>query len=173
MVLGRGGFGRIKTRNWILYLTIPNDNCDIYRVCGAYGVCNTKTVPACSCLDNFDPTPGWDGGDFSSGCIRRTPLNCQEGDGFLKYSGVKLPDTEHALANSTLSLQECRVACATNCSCTAYAPLDISNGGTGCLCWFGDLVNMRVIHPGQDIYIRMAKSELGIDIITLFVCVFF
>ncbi|XP_047965113.1 G-type lectin S-receptor-like serine/threonine-protein kinase At4g27290 [Salvia hispanica] len=145
-----------ETRSWILYLTIPSDNCDIYRVCGAYGVCNTKTTPDCSCLDNFE-----DGGDSSNGCTRRTALNCQEGDGFLKYSGVKLPDTERAMANATMSLQECRVACATNCSCTAYASLDISNGETGCLRWFGDLVDMRDISPGQDIYIRMAKSELG------------
>lgn len=150
-----------QTRKWILYLTIPNDICDIYGACGAYGVYNTKTTPSCSCLDNFEPTPGWDGGDFSSGCIRRTPLNCHEGDGFLKYSGVQLPDTEHALANSTMSLQECRVACTTNFSCTAYASLNISHGETGCLRWFGDLVYMRYISPRQDVYIRMAKSELG------------
>ncbi|KAG6385518.1 hypothetical protein SASPL_154354 [Salvia splendens] len=145
-----------QTQSWILYLTIPSDNCDIYRVCGANGVCNTRTTPDCSCLDNFK-----DGGDSSDGCIRRTALNCQEGDGFLKYTGIKLPDTERALANATMRLQECRVACATNCSCTAYASLDISNGETGCLRWFGDLVDMRDISPGQDIYIRMAKSELG------------
>ncbi|XP_057790527.1 G-type lectin S-receptor-like serine/threonine-protein kinase At4g27290 isoform X2 [Salvia miltiorrhiza] len=151
-----------QTRNWILYLTIPTDNCDIYKVCGAYGICNTKTTPDCSCLNKFEPSDpqGWDGGDFSNGCIRRTPLNCKDDYGFLKYSGVKLPDTERSWSNASMSLEECKVACSKNCSCTAYATLDISNGEHGCLLWFGDLVDMREISPGQDIYVRMAKSEL-------------
>ncbi|XP_057791076.1 G-type lectin S-receptor-like serine/threonine-protein kinase At4g27290 [Salvia miltiorrhiza] len=165
-----------QTQIWLLYHTIPTDNCDIYSVCGAYGVCNTKTSPYCSCLNKFEPNDprGWGGDDFSNGCIRRTPLHCQDGDVFLKYSGVKLPDTERSWSNASMSLQECKVACSKNCSCTAYASLNISNGESGCLLWFSELVNMREISPGQDIYIRMAKSELdsgsrkrGILIVTL------
>ncbi|KAL1567079.1 hypothetical protein AAHA92_02599 [Salvia divinorum] len=151
-----------QTQNWLLYHTIPTDNCDIYSVCGAYGVCNTKTSPYCTCLNKLEPNDprGWGADDFSIGCGRRTPLNCQEGDGFLKYSGVKLPDTEHSWSNASMSLEECKIACSKNCSCTAYASLNISNGESGCLLWFGELANMREISPGQDIYIRMAKSEL-------------
>ncbi|XP_057790528.1 G-type lectin S-receptor-like serine/threonine-protein kinase At4g27290 [Salvia miltiorrhiza] len=150
------------TQNWKLYLTIPIDSCDIYQTCGAYGSCNIKTTPACACLSKFQPRDdrGWGNGDFSNGCIRRTPLNCQDGDVFIKYSGIKLPDTERSWYNASMSLQECKVTCLKNCSCTAYAALDISNGEHGCLLWFGELVDIREISPGQTIYIRMAKSEL-------------
>ncbi|XP_057790518.1 G-type lectin S-receptor-like serine/threonine-protein kinase At4g27290 isoform X1 [Salvia miltiorrhiza] len=153
-----------QTQNWMLYLTFPIDNCDIYKVCGAHGVCSAATSPDCSCLNKFKPSnpQGWDGGDFSDGCIRRTPLNCEDGDVFLKYSGIKLPDSVGSWYNASMNLEECKVACAINCSCTAYASLNISNGESGCLLWFGDLVNMRQqITPGLDIHIRMAKSELG------------
>ncbi|XP_047965114.1 G-type lectin S-receptor-like serine/threonine-protein kinase At4g27290 [Salvia hispanica] len=152
-----------QTKSWKPYVAFPIDNCDSYKLCGAHGICSTRTSPDCSCLDKFMPTDpqGWNAGNFSNGCIRRTTLNCEDGDGFLKYSGVKLPDTEGSWYNASMSLQECRVSCAKNCSCTAYASLNISNGESGCLLWFGELVNMREISPGQDIYIRMARSELG------------
>jgi hypothetical protein len=49
-----------------------------------------------------------------------------------------------------------------NCSCTAYTNVDIRNGGSGCLLWFGDLVDMRVfLQWGQDVYIKVPSSELG------------
>nr|GEV29823.1 G-type lectin S-receptor-like serine/threonine-protein kinase At4g27290 [Tanacetum cinerariifolium] len=50
-----------------------------------------------------------------------------------------------------------------NCSCTAYANLDIRNGGNGCLLWFDDLMDIREFNGGQHIYIRMASSELAGD----------
>ncbi|RVW37260.1 G-type lectin S-receptor-like serine/threonine-protein kinase [Vitis vinifera] len=38
---------------------------------------------------------------------------------------------------------------------------DIRGGGSGCLVWFGDLIDIReYTENGQDFYIRMAKSEL-------------
>ncbi|XP_059431991.1 G-type lectin S-receptor-like serine/threonine-protein kinase SD1-1 [Corylus avellana] len=52
--------------------------------------------------------------------------------------------------------------CLKNCSCTAYASLDIRNGGSGCLLWFDSLVDIRELgESGKDLYIRMAISELG------------
>ncbi|KAG6392227.1 hypothetical protein SASPL_146440 [Salvia splendens] len=168
LVLNEFGIGQRliwsdETRSWKPYLAFPNENCDSYKLCGAYGICST-TWPECSCLDKFMPAnpQGWNAGNFSNGCIRKTPLNCEDGgNGFLQYSGVKLPDTEGSSYNTSMSLEECKVSCAGNCSCSAYASLNISNGESGCLLWFGELVNMREISPGQDIYIRMAKSELG------------
>ncbi|RVW12953.1 G-type lectin S-receptor-like serine/threonine-protein kinase RKS1 [Vitis vinifera] len=48
-----------------------------------------------------------------------------------------------------------------NCSCTAYANSDIRNGGSGCLLWFGDLIDIREFaENGQELYVRMAASEL-------------
>ncbi len=49
-----------------------------------------------------------------------------------------------------------------NCSCTAYSNLDIRGEGSGCLVWFGNLVDITVMtEGGQDFYVRMAASEIG------------
>ncbi|KAI3457034.1 hypothetical protein Pfo_013697 [Paulownia fortunei] len=153
-----------RTQGWVLYLNIPADNCDTYKLCGAYGSCNIVNSPVCGCLDKFMPKDpeGWVRADWSNGCIRRTPLNCTVGDGFLKYSSIKLPDGRNSWYNESMTLEECKVECLQNCSCTAYTNLNISGGGSGCLLWFGDLVDIRVLSAdGQDLYIRMASSELG------------
>lgn len=155
-----------RTQEWILYLTSPNDNCDSYDLCGPYGTCRIGNSPVCGCLDKFEPKypRNWDMGDWSSGCIRRTALDCSNGDGFLKYSGVKLPDTRNSWYSKAMTLEECKVICSKNCSCMAYANADIRNGGSGCLLWFEDLIDIRALTEGQDIYIRMASSELGMYI---------
>ncbi|CAA2969614.1 G-type lectin S-receptor-like serine threonine-kinase At4g27290 isoform X1 [Olea europaea subsp. europaea] len=152
-----------RTQEWAVYITAPTDNCDIYGLCGAFGSCNIANSPVCGCLDRFQPKDpeGWENADWSKGCGRRTPLNCQKGDVFFKYSDIKLPDTQYSRFNKSMTLNECKVACLRNCACTAYSSLDISTGGSGCLLWFGDLVNIKELdEEGQDIYIRMASSEL-------------
>ncbi|XVF28287.1 hypothetical protein REPUB_Repub15cG0017000 [Reevesia pubescens] len=61
-----------------------------------------------------------------------------------------------------MNIKECRQLCLSNCSCTAYANSDI-RGGSGCLLWFGDLMDMRDLEQGgQDLYIRLAASEIGL-----------
>ncbi|KAL8046476.1 hypothetical protein ABFX02_08G179700 [Erythranthe guttata] len=126
--------------------------------------CNIAHSPVCGCLKKFKPkdSQGWYRGDWSNGCVRSTPLSCPEGDGFLKYSGVKLPDTRLSWYNESMNLDECKLLCSKNCSCMAYTSLDISRGGigNGCLLWFGDLVDIKEVSPGDVIYIRMASSEL-------------
>ncbi|XP_022877625.1 G-type lectin S-receptor-like serine/threonine-protein kinase At4g27290 isoform X2 [Olea europaea var. sylvestris] len=152
-----------RTQSWVVYITAPTDNCDRYKVCGAYGSCNIENSPVCGCLDRFLPKDpeGWDSADWSAGCDRRTSLNCQNGDVFLRYSGIKLPDTQYSWFNKSMTLDECKVVCLKNCSCMAYSQLDISKGGSGCLLWFKDLIDIRQLsEAGQDIYIRMASSEL-------------
>ncbi|XP_073128010.1 G-type lectin S-receptor-like serine/threonine-protein kinase At4g27290 isoform X2 [Henckelia pumila] len=150
------------TQGWVIYLTSPIDSCDTYDFCGVYGSCNIVNSPLCGCLDRFVPKDpiGWERTDWSKGCVRRTPLNCSTGDVFLKYSSLKLPDTRGSWFNSSMNLEECAAFCLKNCSCTAYASLDIRNGGSGCLLWFGELVDIREVSQGEDIYIRMASSEL-------------
>ncbi|XP_030931836.1 G-type lectin S-receptor-like serine/threonine-protein kinase SD1-1 [Quercus lobata] len=62
-----------------------------------------------------------------------------------------------------MSTKECEAKCLKNCSCTAYANSDINGGGNGCLIWFGNLIDIRGYNqenPGQDLYIRLAASEL-------------
>lgn len=159
-----------RTRDWVLYMAAPTDLCDSYALCGPYGNCRNGNSPVCGCLDGFVPKypNDWDMSDWSSGCIRRTPLNCQQkqnGDGFLKYSGVKLPDARSTMYNRTMTLEECKLVCLRNCSCMAFSSLDIRNEGSGCLLWFDDLIDIRVLPEGQDIYIRLASSEIGKEII--------
>ncbi|KAL3505288.1 hypothetical protein ACH5RR_035129 [Cinchona calisaya] len=46
------------------------------------------------------------------------------------------------------------------CSKSSYQSTDTRSGGSGCLLWFGDLMDMKVMHEvGEDIYIRMPSSE--------------
>ncbi|XP_059660867.1 G-type lectin S-receptor-like serine/threonine-protein kinase At4g27290 [Cornus florida] len=155
-----------KTQDWTVYTNTPSDNCDSYGLCQAYGSCSIGNSPVCTCLDKFMPRypKDWDTADWSGGCVRRTPLDCHNGssNGFLKYSGVKLPDTRNSWFNRSMTLKECEMICAKNCSCMAYANIDVTTGGSGCLLWFDDLIDIRdyLAEIGQDIYIRMASSEL-------------
>jgi hypothetical protein len=117
-------------------------------------------------LNGFVPKSprDWDATDWANGCVRRTPLNCS-GDGFRKLSGVKMPETKSSWFSKTMNLEECRNTCLEKCNCTAYSNLDIRNEGSGCLLWFGDLVDIRVLDDNeQEIYIRMAESELGMNL---------
>ncbi|WMV27265.1 hypothetical protein MTR67_020650 [Solanum verrucosum] len=150
-------------QEWHVYISSPEDTCDNYGTCGSYGSCNNILTPVCNCLDKFVPKDprNWAMTNWSGGCIRRKPLNCQNGDGFLKYSGIKLPDTQYSWFDRSMTLHECKQACLRNCSCMAYSNLDIRNGGSGCLLWCGDLIDIRELPGGQDIYIRVATSELG------------
>ncbi|XP_016471342.1 G-type lectin S-receptor-like serine/threonine-protein kinase At4g27290 isoform X1 [Nicotiana tabacum] len=151
-----------KKEGWINYHSADADHCETYKLCGAYGTCTIFSDPVCRCLDKFEPKhpDDWNRTDWSSGCVRRSPLNCT-GDGFIKYSGVKLPDTRYSWFNETMTLDECKLVCLRNCSCMGYTNLDISNGGSGCLLWIRELVDIRQLsESGQDIYIRMAASEI-------------
>ncbi|CAL5391018.1 unnamed protein product [Camellia sinensis] len=150
-----------RTNGWVLYSSAQNDNCDSYGLCGAYGNCIINRSPPCWCLDGFEPRfpRDWEGADWSGGCHRAVQLDCWS-DGFVKYSGVKLPDTRESWFNESMSLVECRTVCLMNCSCMGYTSSDIRGEGSGCLVWFGDLIDLREFNEnGQVIYIRMAASE--------------
>ncbi|GER53363.1 S-locus lectin protein kinase family protein [Striga asiatica] len=166
-MLSHSGAGQQLTwvslsREWVVFYKFPADICDSYRLCGAHGNCNNDNYPVCGCLERFVPKDeaSWLRSDWSSGCVRRSELNCRD-DVFLRYSGIKLPDSRYTWFNESLSLKECKEVCLRNCNCTAYTNLDIQSG-RGCLIWFGDLVDVRDLPEEQQvIYIRMAASELG------------
>ncbi|KAL9353489.1 hypothetical protein Peur_056169 [Populus x canadensis] len=72
-----------------------------------------------------------------------------------------MPETRKSWFNRSMDLEECKNTCLKNCSCTAYTNLDIRDGGSGCLLWFNDLIDMRTFFQNeQDIFIRMDASEL-------------
>jgi hypothetical protein len=154
-----------RSHSWVLYYVVIVDQCDNYAFCGAYASCNINKSPVCSCLQGFEPKSprDWSFLDWSDGCARRTLLDCDKGDGFLKHAGVKLPDTTYASVNKSIGLEKCGELCSNNCFCTAYANSDVRGGGSGCILWFRDLIDIREFSDGgQDLYIRVAASELGI-----------
>ncbi|KDP38975.1 hypothetical protein JCGZ_00732 [Jatropha curcas] len=152
-----------RINDWVIIATAQTDQCENYGFCGAYATCEINNNPVCSCLEGFIPkTPkDWNMLLWSDGCVRRTPLNCSNNDGFVRHPGIKLPDTSSTWYNRTIGLKECADVCLRNCSCTAYATLDIRGGGSGCLIWLNELIDIRELPVGgQDLYIKVAASEL-------------
>ncbi|CBI20424.3 unnamed protein product, partial [Vitis vinifera] len=154
-----------SSTEWAIMYTVQNDLCDNYGHCGANGFCRIGNTPICECLDGFVPKSQneWEFLNWTSGCIRSTPLDCQKGEGFIEVKGVKLPDLLDFWVNKRTTLRECRAECLKNCSCTAYANSNISKGGSGCLMWFGNLIDVREFHAQeseQTVYVRMPASEL-------------
>ncbi|GKV19861.1 hypothetical protein SLEP1_g30064 [Rubroshorea leprosula] len=155
-----------EAQTWTLFSQVPWDICDNYGTCGAYGTCVSTALPPCQCLKGFRfKSQEGSSVDWIQGCVRNNPLDCQKGDGFKKFGGLKLPDTAHSWVNKSMDLNECRAKCLVNCSCMAYSTLDIKEA-SGCAIWFGDLIDLRQAQStGQDLYIRMSAvdSEREID----------
>ncbi|KAK9059752.1 hypothetical protein SSX86_020456 [Deinandra increscens subsp. villosa] len=151
-----------RLKDWIVYAETLGDSCDQFSLCGPYGMCSINNHPPCSCMQGFEPRSPeeWEASDWASGCIRKKPLDCGSGDWFLKISGVKVPDTRRTWYNVSMTLRECETTYRRKCSCTGYTSLDIRNGGSGCLLWLDELMDTREYGGDQDIYIRMAASEL-------------
>lgn len=150
--------------NWYLIFTVQEDRCDNYDLCSSYGICNINKTPNCDCLKGFEPklSKDWDVLDWSGGCVRKDPHICHNGEGFVKFTGLKLPDASQFRVNVSMTIEDCEAECLKNCSCTAYAKFDIIGTGNGCVTWYGDLIDIRQVPQyGQDLYVRMAASALG------------
>lgn len=148
---------------WTTFWYAPKDQCDNYRECGPYGICDTNASPVCKCMRGFRAKnqQAWDLRDGSDGCVRNTELDCGS-DKFLRVQNLKLPETTSVFVNRSMNLVECEGLCHKNCSCTAYANIEITNGGTGCVMWSDELMDMRAYaEGGQDLYVRLAASDLG------------
>nr|GMD93028.1 G-type lectin S-receptor-like serine/threonine-protein kinase At4g27290 isoform X2 [Ipomoea batatas] len=140
---------------------IQVDQCDKYGVCGNNSLCNANRLPLCECVEGFEPRLPleWESLQWSGGCVRRTPLNCSELQGFRKITGIKLPANSKMVGKNRTTLmssKDCEKACLGNCSCSAYA----WGEGVGCAVWYGDeLADMKLYYSeGQDLYIRMASG---------------
>ncbi|KAI3826718.1 hypothetical protein L1987_00770 [Smallanthus sonchifolius] len=83
-----------RIQDWIVYAEVAADTCDRFSICGSYGICSINKHPPCTCMQGFEPRnpEEWDASDWVSGCVRKTPLTCGSGDGFLKLTGVRVPD---------------------------------------------------------------------------------
>ncbi|TYH29750.1 hypothetical protein ES288_A01G036900v1 [Gossypium darwinii] len=154
---------------WSKNYPVIQIDCDVYGKCGAFGICDSTKEPICSCLKGFKPRniEEWSRGNWSSGCIRTTLLQCerdnnngsgagQGDDGFLEMKMMKVPAFP---ARSSIINGDCKDQCMNmkNCSCVAYA----YDSGIGCMVWSGDLIDVQKFSTGGvDLYIRLPSSEL-------------
>ncbi|KAK9089537.1 hypothetical protein Scep_028619 [Stephania cephalantha] len=146
---------------WSNLRDYPGDRCENYGKCGAFGSCNSNNAEICSCLPGYEPRSprDWYIADRSKGCARKRELLCGQGDGFLKLEKRKLPDTSNARVYMSLGIEDCEVECRKNCSCTGYASPYVD--GSGCLAWFGDLIDIAEFTVGgQDLFVRVDAIEL-------------
>ncbi|XVF79436.1 hypothetical protein PTKIN_Ptkin14bG0223100 [Pterospermum kingtungense] len=86
--------------DWKYSIPVLENDCDVYGKCGAFGNCNSTTSSICSCLRGFEPKniEEWNRGNWTNGCVRTTPLQCQKAkngasgvgkkDGFLKLERI-------------------------------------------------------------------------------------
>ncbi|KAL4355814.1 G-type lectin S-receptor-like serine/threonine-protein kinase At4g27290 isoform X1 [Arachis hypogaea] len=158
----------IQTRTPVEVSMINGPNaCKSYAFCGQNSWCFMDgNFAVCQCMKGYTPKfpEQWNTSQWSGGCVRKTPLKCNDTNGFFRYEYMKMPDTSSSWFSETMNLEECGNSCLKNCSCVAYASLDIRNGGTGCLLWFDYLVDvMQFFKAGQDLYIKVPASELDID----------
>ncbi|KAF5443869.1 hypothetical protein F2P56_036393 [Juglans regia] len=149
------------TEPWVLWAQ-PKSLSDVYALCGPFGIYHDNTSQPCDCPKGFEPFSDNQTrlNDWSSGCLRRHPLQCEnrnaKNDWFQKIPNVTSPINWKAY--SAMSAGRCQLACMNNCACTAYAKNSI-----GCLIWEGALLNMQRPSDGgkvgQDIYLRLSADE--------------
>uniref|UniRef100_A0A7N0V0A1 Receptor-like serine/threonine-protein kinase n=1 Tax=Kalanchoe fedtschenkoi TaxID=63787 RepID=A0A7N0V0A1_KALFE len=150
---------------WNPFWYAPKDQCDSFRECGTWGICDTNSSPVCKCPPGFKPSnpQAWTLRDGSSGCVRTTELECGS-DGFLPVKNMKLPESTAALVYPDMSLAECAAQCGRNCSCNGYSNRLIDGSGSGCVMWAGGLEDLREYGDGtggQTLFIRLAAADLA------------
>ncbi|XP_020243402.1 G-type lectin S-receptor-like serine/threonine-protein kinase At1g11330 [Asparagus officinalis] len=167
------GFGIRTLKFWSASLgTKSEKSCAIgYNRCGKNAICADEEIPICKCLQGFMPksTKEWRNSNWSGGCIRKTPLQCEgkdnstgsleERDRFLKLERVKVPDSSDWYEDVT-DISGCEKTCRANCSCIAYSYVT----GIGCLIWGVDLVDVHALYSaGNDLYLTLAEAKRNKD----------
>ncbi|CAN1319151.1 G-type lectin S-receptor-like serine/threonine-protein kinase At1g61370 [Linum perenne] len=147
-----------RIRGWYTRFETPKSECEVYGACGENGVCGRDDPLKCDCIRGFMPKSEeeWNVGNWSRGCVRRTASVCSRRDGFLKMSGVNVPEVYEFMR--VWDGSECSRQCTNNCSCTAYSYVE----GIGCLLWWGEIVDLqRLEFAGRDLYVRVSRSDLS------------
>ncbi|KAK9989548.1 hypothetical protein SO802_029787 [Lithocarpus litseifolius] len=153
--------------------SLQSSRCGDYALCGAFSVCNETAQQPCGCLPGFKPVSAgaWSKGDVSSGCVRKTALQCSknnsdiQNDGFLLMSNVVWLDNPKHLEMS--SDKECQSSCLNSCSCIAYAveeKLVLNRTKPDCIEWQGSFSYLKLPSiedkNGKDFYLKLAPLEL-------------
>lgn len=147
-----------STKQWNVFWAQPETQCDVYALCGVFGICKQTGNSFCNCLTGYEPRTQseWNQSDFSSGCVRKTNLTCGESKENLDFLMIKvanLPLNNYVTAESA---GECRRNCVNNCSCNAYSFNDKE-----CFLWDGELLNLSEDDVnGKKIYIKVASKDL-------------
>ncbi|KAF8642748.1 hypothetical protein HU200_067129 [Digitaria exilis] len=154
---------------WVQFWSEPKMQCDVYDLCGPFGVCTENALPSCRCPRGFsERRPAeWMQSDRTAGCTRNTGMSCSDqknsrssSDRFYTMPDVKLP--RNAWSAAAANAGDCELACLSNCSCTAY-----SYGDGGCSLWYGNLIDLQDTTSsgsaggGSSISIRLAASEFS------------
>lgn len=155
-----------NTQQWNLFWSQPRQQCQVNAYCGKFGTCNQNSLPFCNCLNGFQPQSWSDWGlsDYSGGCVRKAPLQCERAgstkkrDRFWVNPNMGFDSKSNAQTVPAATLDGCESACLRNCSCNAY-----SYEGGVCSVWTGDLLNLQQLSDGDSsgktLYIRLSASE--------------
>ncbi|KAG6651683.1 hypothetical protein CIPAW_06G129700 [Carya illinoinensis] len=135
---------------WFLFWGQPKFRSDVYALCGPFGIYHDNTIKSCDCPKGFEPFSDNQTrlNDWSGGCLRRHPLQCEnrnaKNDLFQKIPNITLPNNWKAY--SAMSARR-----------------SYTHNSSGCLIWEGALLNMRRPSDGgkvgQDIYLRLSADE--------------
>ncbi|PRQ49261.1 putative protein kinase RLK-Pelle-DLSV family [Rosa chinensis] len=134
-----------QEHQWIKDWSTPVELCDNCGKCGPNSNC--------------DPYHA----DGSSGCVRKKVVSmCKNGEGFVKVSPVKAPDSSTAHVDLTLGQKKCEEECLRNCSCMTYSSAGDMQERNGCVTLYGDFMDTRsYTNLNQDLYVRVDSIELG------------
>ncbi|XP_006452062.2 receptor-like serine/threonine-protein kinase SD1-8 [Citrus clementina] len=150
-----------RSTAWDTYFSVPDGFCLNYGHCGPNTICSLDQTPICQCLKGFK-LKSQDNQTWPIKCERSS--DCKSGDQFIKLDDFKAPDLLEVSLNDSMNLNQCQAECLKNCSCRAYANSKLTGGGSGCLMWFGDLIDLRKPISnltGQSVYIRVPAPDQG------------
>jgi hypothetical protein len=158
-----------KTRAWNSFFQGPRDVCDAYGKCGAFGVCDAGAASTsfCSCVRGVQPrVPG---GVEDEGGLEPVPSKHgaglrRERDGgvrVLEAAGGEAPRHEQRVCGHGRHVGGVRREVPGQLLLRGLRPR--GGAGSGCIMRTDGLVDLRSVDGGQDIYLRSAKSELGMS----------
>ncbi|KAJ4839051.1 hypothetical protein Tsubulata_037792, partial [Turnera subulata] len=126
----------VNCLNWFgdivdLVLNYRELPCDIYGLCGPSGTCSNIDKPnVCKCFPGFRPKiqNEWNMKNWSNGCVKEKTWRCGEGNEFMKFMDVKLPDHSQAMGSMTPSERLLWTERQNQSSTTADKTITVSSG---------------------------------------------
>ncbi|TQD87140.1 hypothetical protein C1H46_027280 [Malus baccata] len=148
---------------WNSISAVPSDLCKVNASCGAFSICDQQ-YPHCLCLEGFEPKvrENWRLEDFSDGCVRKTPFHCSPGESYSFFTITDVAYPKNFKEIFHVSIDQCRLYCLINCSCTAFA-YNFSDSHR-CYMWTGDLYNIRTA-PYISGFISYSPDSTGLHLL--------